>query len=90
MGLEYDPHDKTAATRLGITVEEYTTFRAEGLKHCMTCRAWLPSADAFGRDCSRYDNRATRCRACCKKDHVARRDARARNQERECEQKARS
>ncbi len=56
-------HVKTAATRLGIDVEEYLALRRYGLKHCGRCRAWLPVAE-FTIDQSRYDGLTATCRSC--------------------------
>lgn len=51
---------KTAATRIGITVQEYEAHRASGLKWCMKCSAWRPVAN-FAKDRSRGDGLKSTC-----------------------------
>ncbi len=51
---------KTAAARVGVTVEEYKALQAQGLKWCMTCAAWRP-VTAFGKDKSRGDGLKSTC-----------------------------
>lgn len=57
---------KTAAKRLGISVEQYVAMRAQGLKHCRRCRLWL-RCDDFGKDLSRGDGYSPICEACRKR-----------------------
>ncbi len=54
---------RLAATNLGISLEDYQSKRAAGLKHCTTCKDWLPEA-SFAKDRSRGDGIAARCLAC--------------------------
>lgn len=51
---------KTAARRLGLTVEEYKAQVAAGLKWCIECRQWQ-GVEEFGVDRSRGDGLAARC-----------------------------
>jgi len=51
---------KTAAARIGITVEEYRALQAQGLKWCMTCAVWRP-VTAFAKDRSRGDGLKSTC-----------------------------
>lgn len=55
--------EKAAATRAGLTVEEYRSLRAAGLKRCARCKGWKAASD-FGADRPRGDATATCCRAC--------------------------
>jgi hypothetical protein len=52
---------KTAAVRIGVSVEEYTARVAAGEKWCRGCRAWH-QVDAFNRDSARGDGRKATCR----------------------------
>ncbi|MEV4975594.1 hypothetical protein [Streptomyces scopuliridis] len=52
----------TAATRIGVTLAEYDSNRAAGLKWCTGCKKWH-SRDAFATDRSRTDQLKARCRA---------------------------
>lgn len=51
---------KTAASRVGITVEEYQALRAQGLKWCTPCREWK-ALEQFAKDKSRGDGRSSKC-----------------------------
>lgn len=51
-----------AASRLGLSTEEYERRRAEGHRWCWGCGAWH-ELSAFGRDRSRPDGIARACRA---------------------------
>lgn len=51
---------KTAAARIGTTVEEYQQHINAGQKWCGRCRAWHPTT-AFGKDRSRSDGLASSC-----------------------------
>jgi len=53
--------DKAKARRLGMSLEEYMARKAGGEHHCSACDTWHPE-DAFGRDASRPDGRARRCK----------------------------
>lgn len=53
--------EKTAARRVGLTVDEYRDRIERGQKFCTDCKAWHPLG-AFGRDSSRSDGLASRCR----------------------------
>jgi hypothetical protein len=52
---------KTAATRIGLTPEEYQERISRGEKWCGGCREWHYQ-DAFGTDRSRSDGRTRVCR----------------------------
>ena len=54
-------HEKSAATRIGITLDEYLAHRDAGEKWCMRCRAWHKT-EAFGVDPGRYDSLVSACR----------------------------
>jgi 5-methylcytosine-specific restriction endonuclease McrA len=54
---------KTAARKVGVTVEEYLQRRADGLKHCRRCRAWREAA-TFCADRTRYDGLSAVCGMC--------------------------
>ncbi|NOR03661.1 HNH endonuclease [Mycolicibacterium fortuitum] len=53
---------KTAATRLGISVEDYAARTDAGQKWCRSCREWHARED-FNADRSRGDGLAAQCRA---------------------------
>lgn len=53
---------KTAAQRVGLTLDEYEANVAAGLKWCWACVEWQP-IDDFAIDRSRGDGRVARCRA---------------------------
>lgn len=53
--------EKTAASRIGVTVAEYRRHRGAGEKWCRGCRAWHPR-ESFGRDRHRGDGRKATCR----------------------------
>lgn len=55
-----DRSDRIAAGKLGISVDELRTRRANGLKHCGACDQWKPRTEMLA------DGRASnaRCRAC--------------------------
>lgn len=65
MGGSADGALKTAATKLGVTVEVYEDMRAKGLKHCFACRRWKAAGD-FAADRSRGDGLKAICRECDK------------------------
>lgn len=54
---------RTAARRVGLTVEEYEARRAAGLKRCIACREWR-SVECFEADASRGDGRTATCSPC--------------------------
>lgn len=56
---------KTASTRIGVTPEEYITFRQQGQKFCSSCRQWLNS-ERFQSDASKFDGLSSRCGLCIK------------------------
>lgn len=58
---------KIAAKHLGLTYAEYLARLDAGMKHCTKCRTWKRRRE-FGRDASRGDGLAVRCRDCT---HVA-------------------
>lgn len=51
---------KTAAKRVGITVEQYQDLRDQGLKWCSACKEWK-ALGQFAKDCSRGDGRSAKC-----------------------------
>lgn len=56
-----DLRAKVAATRIGVTVEEYLRRRTNGEKWCPKCRAWRPDDvnHSYCRDCKRtYEREA--------------------------------
>lgn len=55
---------KVAAAKCGLTVEDYTARREQGLKRCTKCKAWQIAAEAFCSDPSRYDGFGTTCFSC--------------------------
>ena len=59
--------EKTAATRVGISLEEYRAHVAGGERWCTGCRAWHPTAD-FHLDRAR----GSRLKAKCKRWHRGR------------------
>lgn len=65
---------KTAAARIGCTVDEWTTRRADGERWCTGCRSWW-SVENMYRDRSRPDGIGLRCRACTAGMFAARKKA---------------
>lgn len=59
----YDGAMRTAAKRIGLTLEEYRFRRAAGLKYCWACKLWLPESD-YGTDMCRSDFLTPTCRGC--------------------------
>lgn len=55
--------EKVAAGKAGVTIEEYRSRRASGLKRCTKCKSWKPSS-GFNTDRSRFDGFAATCRRC--------------------------
>jgi hypothetical protein len=53
---------KTAAARIGVTLDEYDQRRAAGEKWCTGCKQWHPHVD-FNIDRSRGDGLGKWCRA---------------------------
>lgn len=53
---------KVAATRAGITLDEYRSRVAAGEKWCTACKTWHPRAE-FGRDTTRRDGLTATCTA---------------------------
>ena len=51
------------ANRVGLSFKEYRSRVQAGLKHCMTCKQWLPVAD-FTTDKSRHDGLCPSCASC--------------------------
>ncbi|WP_406263515.1 hypothetical protein [Streptomyces chartreusis] len=66
---------KAAATRIGITVDEYQAHIAAGRKWCTGCKTWHPIT-AFRRDPSRTDGLSARCQE--SRNSKARKDYRPR------------
>lgn len=54
---------KSAAKRIGLSLEDYTAKLAAGLKWCTCCKFWKPLAD-FGKDITRGTAKASHCVAC--------------------------
>lgn len=52
---------KTAATRVGMSLEEYQQRQAAGEKWCTACKDWRPIAD-FHKDASRGDGLKASCK----------------------------
>jgi hypothetical protein len=52
---------RSAAGRIGITVEEYKLHVGRNRKWCSLCQKWHPLRK-FGNDKSTYDGRAASCR----------------------------
>lgn len=61
-----DWHSKTAAKRIGISIEEYLNLKKRGLKHCTKCKTWKPIID-FCLDKSRGDGLSMKCNECRRK-----------------------
>lgn len=43
--------DKTAATRIGVSVEYYLDMKTEGKAWCSICRSFKPAEDVPAREC---------------------------------------
>lgn len=56
---------KCAATRIGMTLEEYKEMQAQGLKRCTKCKIWR-LVDEFNCDLSRFDGRHAKCQRCAR------------------------
>lgn len=54
--------DKGRSRRLGMTLEQYLNRKAGGERYCVACDDWHPLG-SFGRDSSRPEGRALRCKA---------------------------
>lgn len=54
---------KTAAKRLGLSLEEYLSRKDLGMKCCWQCHEWKPLS-AFSLDIHRADQRKAKCLAC--------------------------
>ena len=52
--------ERTAAIRVGVSVDEYRARRSAGEKWCYACRAWHPTG-AFVADRRRGDGRKAKC-----------------------------
>lgn len=53
---------KAAATRVGLTLDEYQQKVAAGDRYCFRCKAWHPVTE-FGSDASRADGLDRSCRS---------------------------
>lgn len=62
---------KAAATRIGVSIDEYRSNIAAGLKHCRACRKWKPIME-FCADRSRGDGKSAACAVCVNANHRAR------------------
>lgn len=51
---------KTAARRLGVSLDEYKHMQTAGYKWCTQCKKWHPLQE-FGLDRSRGDGRSSKC-----------------------------
>ena len=60
MGQTKDGALKIAASKIGVTLEDYRAKLAAGLKWCTGCKTWH-NAEAFGVDLSRGDQRSAKC-----------------------------
>lgn len=58
---------KSAAGKLGLTLEEYQKRVASGLKRCWCCKQWKPVTE-FSMDHSRSDGIAAKCYECCREN----------------------
>jgi hypothetical protein len=56
---------KTAAAKIGISVEEYLWNRDFGLKWCFSCKTFL-SRDSFFNSITRIDGKISQCKECSK------------------------
>lgn len=54
---------KTAAAKIGVTLEEYTCKVESGLKWCIDCKRWK-NRTAFKADKSRWDGCSAKCIEC--------------------------
>lgn len=54
---------KIAAKKAGLTVNEYMSRIANGLKKCTICKEWKLTEE-FVRDKSRHDGYVARCKSC--------------------------
>ena len=55
--------EKSAAAKVGVSVQEWRARRAAGERWCYCCRLWLPAGD-FSADASRATQHASNCRKC--------------------------
>ncbi|HLO51487.1 MAG TPA: hypothetical protein VK211_23945 [Kamptonema sp.] len=55
----------SAASQIGISVEEYLSKIEAGLKWCCKCKSWQP-IDCFHSDKSRFDKKKPICKNCTK------------------------
>ena len=55
---------KACAAKAGLSLDEYLSKRAAGLKWCWSCREWRSAMDGFSVDRTRADGRASRCHEC--------------------------
>lgn len=54
---------KVAASRLGVTFEEYQSKLKDGLKWCFSCGQWKPRV-FFGLNCLKGDGLSPQCFSC--------------------------
>lgn len=54
---------KSAARKVGCTLEEWHERRERGERHCFRCRKWKP-CDLFSVDASRLGGRTSSCKEC--------------------------
>jgi hypothetical protein len=55
--------EKSAATKTGLSLEEWRSRRQSGQRHCFRCRTWHP-LDSFSVDKSRAQGRTASCKRC--------------------------
>lgn len=55
--------EKSAATKLGLTLDEWRVRRARGLRWCYCCKTWK-LIDQFGIDRNRGSGRNSTCNKC--------------------------
>lgn len=60
---------KSAAKKVGCTLEEWMANRRSGQLHCRVCRHWLNSNN-FVVDRSRSSGRASLCRSCASEEQT--------------------
>lgn len=62
--------EKSAATKVGCTVEAWRARRAAGERWCCRCRTWAPLSE-FAQDASRGAGTSSKCRPCASLDSKA-------------------
>ncbi len=70
MALTKTGADKIAAKKIGISVEEYYTLQAAGMKWCTKGKHWQP-IQQFCVDSSRKSGLASKCRECSRSGDIS-------------------